>query len=55
MDAGSPVAAFTVKREMRACLKRRLGAFANPLAYAFGGNRGYTPAIMTMSSASADG
>jgi hypothetical protein len=54
MDAGSPVAAFTVEREMRAYLRRRLGTFTNPLVYAFGGNQGYTPAIMTMSSALAD-
>jgi hypothetical protein len=55
MDAGSPVAAFTVKREMRAYLTRRLGTFTNPLVYAFGGNQGYRPTIMTMSSALADG
>jgi hypothetical protein len=39
-DAGRPVAAFTIKREMRAYLKRRLGAFTNPLVYAFGGIKG---------------
>jgi hypothetical protein len=54
MDAGCPVAAFTVKREMRAYVKRRLGTFTNPLVYAFGGNQGYTPTIMTMSSVLAE-
>jgi hypothetical protein len=39
---------------MRAYLKRRLGTFSNPLVYAFGVNQGYTPAIMTMSSALAE-
>jgi hypothetical protein len=37
MDAGSPVAVFTVKRETRAYLTRRLGTFTNPRVYAFGG------------------
>jgi hypothetical protein len=36
MDAGRPVAAFTVKREMRAYVKRRLGTFTNPPVCAFG-------------------
>lgn len=54
MDAGSPVAAFTVEREMQAYLKRRLGRFANPLVYAFGERQGYTPTIMTISSALAE-
>jgi hypothetical protein len=50
MDVGCRVAAFTAKREMRAYLKRRLGTFTNPLVYAFGQNRAYTPTVMTMSS-----
>jgi hypothetical protein len=54
MDAGNPVAAFTVEREMRAYLKRKLGTFTSPLVYAFGGNQGYMPTIMTMSSALAE-
>jgi hypothetical protein len=45
------VAAFTVKREMRAYLKRRLGTVTNLLVYAFGENQGYTPTVLTMSSA----
>jgi hypothetical protein len=31
MDAGTPVAAFTVKREMQIYLRRRLDTFCNPL------------------------
>ena len=31
MDAGSPKAAFTTRREMQAYLKRRRDAFTNPL------------------------
>jgi hypothetical protein len=54
-DAGSPVAAFTAKREMRAYLERRLDTFTSPLVYAFEGDQGYAPAIMTMSSALAGG
>jgi hypothetical protein len=53
MDAGTPVAAFTVKRELQTCLRRRLDAFCNPLVYTFWGNHG--PSIMTMSRAPADG
>ena len=55
MDAGSPVAVFTLKDEMRIYLNRRHGTFNNPLVYTFGGEQGYTPAIMTMSAALADG
>jgi hypothetical protein len=55
VDAGNPVAAFTAKHEMNTYLKRRLGTFKNPLVYTFGGDQGYFPAIMTMSSAMADG
>ena len=52
MDAGSPKAAFTTRREMQAYLKRRRDAFTNPLVYTFWGNQG--PSIMTMSSAPAE-
>jgi hypothetical protein len=52
MDAGSPVAAFTVQHQMKAYLKRRLETFTNPLVYTFGDNQG--PAIMTMSRALAE-
>jgi hypothetical protein len=52
MDAGSPVAAFTVQHEMKAYLKRRLETFTNPPVYTFGDNQG--PAIMTMSTALAE-
>jgi hypothetical protein len=55
MDAGSPVAAFTVKRELIAYVKRRLDAFIDPLVYTFRGEQGYTPSIMTLSKALADG
>ena len=54
MDAGSPVAAFTSRREMATYLKRRRGTFNSPLVYTFGGERGYTPAVMTMSAAIAE-
>jgi hypothetical protein len=54
MDAGSPVAAFTAKHEMTTYLRRRHDSFANPLVYTFGGEYGYMPAIMTMSSALAE-
>jgi hypothetical protein len=37
MDAGSPVAAFTLKDEMRTYLQRRQDSFMNPLVYTFGG------------------
>jgi hypothetical protein len=55
MDADSPVAAFTVKPELTAYLRRRHDTFTNPLVYTFGGEHGYTPAIMTMSRALGDG
>jgi hypothetical protein len=54
MDAGNPVAAFTLEDEMRTYLKRRHGTFKAPLVYTFGGDQGYTPAIMTMSKALAE-
>jgi hypothetical protein len=49
VDAGTPVAAFTVRRELQAYLRRRLDTFINPLVYTFWSDRG--PSIMTMSSA----
>ena len=52
MDAGSPKAAFTTRRELQAYLRRRLDVFINPLVYAFWGNHG--PSIVTMSSALAE-
>jgi hypothetical protein len=52
MDAGTPVAAFMVKRDMQIYLRRRLDTFANPLVYTFQGSHG--PSIMTMSSALAE-
>jgi hypothetical protein len=52
MDAGTPVAAFTVKHDMQAYLGRRLDTFINPLVYTFWGDQG--PSIMTMSAALAD-
>jgi hypothetical protein len=54
MDAGSPVAAFTSRHEMKTYLTRRHGTFNNPLVYTFGGEQGYTPAIMAMSRALAE-
>ena len=54
MDAGIPVAAFTMKHELKAYLTRRLEAFTKPLVYTFGGEYGYTPAIMTMTAALAE-
>jgi hypothetical protein len=53
VDAGTPLAAFTARRELTAYLKRRLDVFINPLVYTFWGNQG-TPSIMTMSSALAE-
>jgi hypothetical protein len=35
MDVGSPVAAFTGRRELKAFLQRRREAFTNPLVYTF--------------------
>jgi hypothetical protein len=52
MDAGSPKAAFTTRRELQAYLRRRLHTFINPLVYTFWGNQG--PSIMTLSSALAE-
>jgi hypothetical protein len=52
MDAGSPRAAFTARREMQAYLGRRLDTFCNPLVYTFWGNQG--PSIMTLSAALAE-
>ena len=54
MDAGSPKAAFTTRRELQAYLRRRLEAFTKPLVYTFGGEQGYAPAIMTLTRALAD-
>jgi hypothetical protein len=54
MDAGSPVAAFTSRHEMRTYLTRRHGTFNNPLVYAFGSEQGYAPSIMTLMRAMAD-
>ena len=53
MDAGTPVAAFTARPELKAYLRRRLDAFINPLVYTFWDNQG-TPSIMTMSAALAE-
>jgi hypothetical protein len=52
MDAGTPAAAFSARRELQTYLRRRLDTFINPLVYTFCGNRG--PSIMTMSSALAE-
>jgi hypothetical protein len=52
VDAGTPVAAFTARRELTAYLKRRLNTFINPLVYTFWGSQG--PSIMTMSAALAE-
>ena len=53
MDAGTPVAAFTARREPQTYLRRRLGTFCNPLVYTF--RRSHGPSIMTMSAALAEG
>jgi hypothetical protein len=53
MDAGTPVAAFTARPELKAYLRRRLDAFINPLVYTFWDNQ-CTPSIMTMSAALAE-
>jgi hypothetical protein len=50
MDAGSPVAAFTARHELKAFLQCRLDTFINPLVYTLWDNQG-TPSIMTMSAA----
>lgn len=52
MDAGSPVAAFTGRSELKAYLTRRHDMFSNPLVYTFAG--GHAPTIMTMSVALAE-
>jgi hypothetical protein len=52
MDAGTPAAAFSARRELQTYLRRRLDTFINPLVYTFCGNRGLS--IMTMSSALAE-
>jgi len=49
VDAGTPVAAFTARRELQPYPRRRLDTFINPLVYTFWGNQG--PSIMTMSAA----
>ena len=53
VDAGTPVAAFTARRELQTYLRRRLDTFVNPLVYTFWGSQG--PSIMTLSSALAEG
>ena len=53
MDAGSTVAAFTARHELKAYLRRRLDVFINPLVYTFWDNQ-CTPSIMTMSAALAE-
>ena len=53
VDAGTPVAAFTARRELTAYLKRRLNTFINPLVYTSWDNQG-TPSIMTMLAALAE-
>jgi hypothetical protein len=54
VDADSPVAAFTVRRDLKAYFKWRLGTFINPLVYTFWNNQG-TASIMAMSATLADG
>jgi hypothetical protein len=54
MDAGSPVAAFTLKDEMKTYLRRRGDSFTNPLVYTFAGEHGYTPSIMTLARATGE-
>jgi hypothetical protein len=53
IDAGSAVAAFTARPELKVYLRRRLDVFVNPLVYTFADGR--APTIMTMSRAPADG
>ena len=48
------MATFTLKDEMKTCLRRRLDTFTNPLIYTFGGDRGSPPAIMTLLKARAE-
>jgi mevalonate pyrophosphate decarboxylase len=52
MDAGTPVAAFTLKRDMQSYLRRKLDTFCNPLVYTFQGSNG--PSIIAMSKALAE-
>jgi hypothetical protein len=52
MDAGTPVAAFTARPELKAYLRRRLDAFINPLVCTFAD--GHAPSIMTMTAALAE-
>jgi hypothetical protein len=52
VDAGTPVAAFTARRELQVYLRRRLDTFINALVYTFWGNQ--DPSIMTMSAALAE-
>ena len=40
IDAGNPVAVFTLEDEMRTYLKRRHGTFNDPLVDTFGGEHG---------------
>ena len=44
MDAGTPVAAFTARRELQAYLRCRLDTFINPLVYKFLNNQA-TPSM----------
>jgi len=39
MDAGTPVAVFTARRELKAYLRRRLEGFIDLLVYTFGAIR----------------
>jgi hypothetical protein len=50
MNAGTPVAAFITKDDMKAFLKRRRGTLNSPLVYRIDGE-GHAPVIMTMSRA----
>jgi hypothetical protein len=52
MDAGTPVTAFTDKRELKVYLRRRLDTFCNPPVYTFA--NGHPPTITTMSRAAAE-
>jgi hypothetical protein len=52
MDAGTPVAAFTARRELQTYLSRRLDTFCNPLVYTFADGLG--PLVMTLSRALAE-
>ena len=38
MDAGTPVAAFTARRSLKAYLRRQLDAFIDSLVYTFSGS-----------------